>query len=207
MKIFSQIIIITFLSIPFTGISQTVVVYDVLIGGRTVGSVRVLHFLSGQEVSKRRIEAEFNIPFYSGSFISENQFLNGILKTSLTEHRVNGKTKEQTRTLESINHNYQIDFFETNTGIKKSKDIRFGIKNTLTNLYYEEPIDIHTIYSERYGQMCSMKKISEGIYAVRLPNGKQSIYSYSNGLCNEVQAELAGWKLRIVKRDIHLAKK
>lgn len=206
MNILDKVLIVMFLIFPMTGISQVVVFYDVMVGGRTVGSVKVLHFLPGQEAGKRRIEAEFSIPFYSGSFFSENQFTNGILKNSVTEHRVNGKKKEQTRTLENARHQYQIDFFETNAEIRKTKDIRFCINSTLTNLYYEEPVNICSVYSERYGQMCTVKKSGENSYTVTLPNGKQSVYSYSDGQCKEVHAELAGFKLRIIKRNISLVK-
>lgn len=206
MKISVSLSIIIFLIMPQLSVSQSVF-FDLIVAGRTVGSVRVLHFESGQETGRRRVEAEFRIPFYSGSFFSENQFSNGLLKNSLTEHRVNGKTKEQTRTLENTNHEYKIDFLETNADIKKSKDIRFGISNTLTNLYYEEPVNICSVYSERYGQMCTVKKSGENSYTVTLPNGKRSIYSYSGGQCYEVQAELAGLKLRIVKRNVRLAKR
>ena len=46
--------------------------------------------------------------------------------------------------------------------------------------------------------MCSVKRLSEGKYGVSLPDGKQGIYSYKDGLCKEVNTDLAGFKLRIV---------
>lgn len=77
----------------------------------------------------------------------------------------------------------------------------------MTGLYYQEPSNVGVVYSERYGQMCPVKKLDESRYSVILPNGKQSIYAYRQGLCTEVLSELAGMKLRIVRRWNQLAAK
>ena len=181
--------------------------YDVIVGGRIIGSVKVLYYDNKAESSKRRIEAEFNIPFYSGSFFSENHFVNGLLKTSVTEHRTNGKQKEKTLTSNTIAQQYQIDFSGSTAVTEKTKNLRFGIEKTITSLYYEEPVDVNTIYSERYGQMCIIKKLKENNYGVTLPNGKKSTYTYRNGQCSAVEAELAGVKLHIVRRENRLAER
>jgi hypothetical protein len=62
-------------------------------------------------------------------------------------------------------------------------------------------VNIKEVYSERFGQMCSLKKLSEGNYGVTLPDGKKGIYTYKNGQCSEVRTDLAGFKLRIVLDD------
>ena len=181
--------------------------YDVILGGRVVGSVRVLYYESKPESSKRRIEAEFSVPFYSGSFSSENHFVNGLLKTSVTEHRANGKQKEKTSTSNTSARQYQIDFSGATAATEKTKNLCFGIEKTITSLYYEEPVNVSSIYSERYGQMCNIKKLEDNNYGVTLPNGKKSRYTYRNGQCSVVEAELAGVKLHIVRRENRLAER
>ncbi|WP_254560156.1 DUF6134 family protein [Dyadobacter diqingensis] len=192
--------------LSFRAYSQTVM-YDVTVAGRVVGSVKVILFDAGAKTVKRRIEAQFSIPFYSGSFFSENDFADGFLKTSLTEHYVNGKQRERTFTSNKKPQSYRIDFSGKTADKEKPKDLNQAINHTITNLYYEEPANVSAVYSERYGQMCSVKKLDENRYGISLPNGKQSIYAYERGQCTEVQSELAGMKLRIVRKMNQLAGK
>ena len=201
-----RLIVFLLAAFPLPSFSQ-VVCYDVILAGRTIGVVRVLQFEPTADGVKRRIEAEFAIPFYSGSFSSENLFANGVLTSSLTEHKVKGKKKERTLTTYNVSQNYQVDFWGTIAETQSNRAIRFGISSTITNLYYEEPLDVPAVYSERYGQMCSVKKLGGNRYGILLPDGKQSIYSYTRGECSEVQAELIGMKLHIVRRQERFAKR
>jgi hypothetical protein len=204
MKWFQVLIILLGMFVAVTLHAQTVH-YDVQIGGRTIGSVRVFHFDNKSGSEKRRIEADFSVPFYSGSFYSENLFQNGTLKSSFIEHRVNGKQKEKTTTLSTIPQRYQIDFSTTSRKADKSRDLALNINHTITSLYYEEPLNLTAVYSERYGQMCNVAKAGNDRYVMNLPNGKRSLYTYNAGVCQEVETELAGVKIRIVKKETRLA--
>lgn len=93
MKYPTLLIVAVGLILPFRSVSQTVM-FDVMVAGRVIGSVKVLLYENGAKTVKRRIEAQFSIPFYAGSFSSENDFLEGKLQSSVTEHFVNGKQKE-----------------------------------------------------------------------------------------------------------------
>ena len=66
------------------------------------------------------------------------------------------------------------------------KEMNQTINRTMTGLYFQETSNVGTIYSERYGQMCSVTKLDESRYGVILPNEKQSIYAYRQGLFIEV---------------------
>ncbi|MBE9461387.1 DUF6134 family protein [Dyadobacter subterraneus] len=206
MKYLTLLVITAGLMLPFSSVSQTVM-YDVMVAGRVIGSVKVLLYENTTKTVKRRIEAEFSIPFYSGSFSSENDFLEGNLQSSVTEHFVNGKQKESTHTSNRHPQLYHVDFSGKARDYGKLKELNQAINHTMTGLYYQEPSNVGVVYSERYGQMCPVKKLDESRYGVILPNGKQSIYAYRQGLCTEVQSELAGMKLRIVRRWNQLAGK
>lgn len=183
----------------FPSISQTVM-YEVTVAGRVVGSVKVILFDGGMNTVRRRIEARFSIPFYSGSFLSENDFADGFLKSSLTEHYVNGRQRERTVTLNKEAHFYRVDFSGKVAEKEKPRELNLTINHTMTNLYYEEPSNISVVYSERYGQMCSVKRLENNRYIISLPDGKHSIYAYERGRCTEVLSELAGMKLRILRK-------
>lgn len=206
MKLLNLLSLVVFLNIPAAAISQTVH-YDIVIGGRTVGSVKVFHDDSEPENARRQIDAEVSIPFYSGSLRSENQFQDGALKTSATEYRVNGKVKEKVQTSVSPARHYQVDFFGSGPALEKRKDVPQGITKTIVNLYYEEPVNVNAVYSEKYGQICKVESLGNSRYGVIMPSGKQTIYTYTGGKCMEVAVELAGFKLRIIRREIRLARK
>ena len=97
MKYLTLLVLIAGSVFPSSSVSQTVF-YDVMLAGRIVGSVKVMLFESSTKIVKRRIEAKFSIQFYSGSFSSENDFSDGHLLSSLTQHFVNGNQKKSTHT-------------------------------------------------------------------------------------------------------------
>lgn len=188
-----------FLNTYQKAVSQTVL-YDVVIAGRTVGSVKVHHDDQEKENPTRRIDAEVSIPFYSGSLRSENQFVDGTLKTSVTDYRVNGKKKEKTFTSKAETSNYLVDFYGSGETFEKRTDVKTGIAKTIVNLYYEEPINVNAVYSEKYGQICKVENLGDSKYAVIMPSGKPTTYIYNEGKCTEVAVELGGFKLRIIRR-------
>lgn len=173
-------------------------VYDVIVAGRTIGSLKVFNSEVGNDKDMHRIESDFKILFYSGKYSTQTNFEDGRLVTAVSAHHVNGDLKERTQT-KSINKSaYSVLFSGDDGEKKKSKEFNEPILNTVTSLYYKEPVKISEVYSERYGQMCSVKKLADGSYGVSLPDGKQGVYSYKNGICQEVKTDLAGFKLRIV---------
>jgi hypothetical protein len=173
--------------------------FDVVMAGHTIGSVKVLE-LNGTERLRKRIEAEFSVPFYSGSFVSENQFSDGTLHSSLTEQTVNGRRREHTVTTRVASQHYRFDLSEKADRNRKW-EVAAPIAHTITGLYYQEPAQVLAVYSEKYGAMCRIRKLGNGNYSVELPNGKESIYSYERGNCVRVVTELAGVKLSIVRKQ------
>ena len=176
-------------------------IYDVIVAGRTIGSLKVFDHQTKDNVETHRIESNFKILFYKGKYSTQTNFVQGKLVSAVCAHEVNGDLKEKTQTKSSIKTLYEIFFSGEDAGNTPRKEFNSPINNTVTSLYYKEPINLHEVYSERYGQMCSVKKISEGNYGVSLPDGKQGIYTYKNGLCKEVKTDLAGFKLRIVLNE------
>ena len=182
-------------------------VYDVIVAGRTIGSLRVFDYDVKNQVETHRIESDFKILFYKGKFSTQTSYVQGQLVSAVSAHEVNGDLKEKTQTKSSVKSLYEILFSGEDSDDKPRKEFNSPINNTVTSLYYKEPVNISQVYSERYGQMCSVKKISDGNYGVSLPDGKQGVYTYKNGLCREVKTDLAGFKLRIVlnegKNNVH----
>jgi hypothetical protein len=200
MKVVVLSVLLLFWSLPSGATSQTSF-YDVIVAGRHVGSLKVFNYDLKDDVETHRIESDFKFLFYSGKYSIQSSYSQGKLIASVAAHYVNGDLKEKTQTKNTVNPLYQVLFSGEDAPKNNKKDINFPISSTITSLYYKEPINIKEVYSERYGQMCSIKRISDTNYGVSFPDGKQGIYTYKNGQCREVQMDLAGFKLRIILND------
>jgi hypothetical protein len=173
-------------------------VYDVIVAGRTIGSLKVFEDNKSDERGTHRIESDFKVLFYSGKYSTQTSYEDGQLVNAVSAHHVNGDLKEKTQTKSIAKSAYSVSFSGDDGEKKKSKEFTKPILNTVTSLYYKEPVNISEVYSERYGQMCTVKKLADGSYSVSLPDGKQSLYTYKNGVCREIKTDLSGFKLRIV---------
>jgi hypothetical protein len=176
-------------------------IYDVIVAGRTIGSLKVFDDAGKDNSETQRIESEFKIMFYKGKYSTQTNYVQGKLVSATCAHHVNGDLKEKTMTKSSVKPLYEVLFSGEDVKNKAKIELNAPIISTVTSLYYKEPINIHEVYSERYGKMCNIKKISEGKYGITLPDGKQATYTYQNGLCKEVKTDLAGFKLRIVLNE------
>lgn len=176
-------------------------VYDVIVAGRTIGSLKVFDEKGTDNTETHRIESDFKVMFYKGSYSTQTNYVQGKLVSATCAHHVNGDLKEKTLTKTSSKSLYEVLFSGEDVEDKPKVWVNKPIISTITSLYYKEPIDITEVYSERYGKMCNIRKLSEGRYGVTLPDGKQGVYSYKNGLCREVKTDLAGFKLRIVLNE------
>ncbi|CAG5069219.1 hypothetical protein DYBT9623_01955 [Dyadobacter sp. CECT 9623] len=179
-------------------------VYDVIVAGRTIGSLKVFDDKGIDNKETHRIESDFKVMFYKGKYATQTDYVQGKLVSATCSHHVNGDLKEKTLTKSSTKSLYEIMFSGEDAEDKPKMVFNSPISSTITGLYYKEPVNVSEVYSERYGKMCSVKKLSDGKYGVSLPDGKQGIYSYKNGLCQEVKTDLAGFKLRIVLNEKRL---
>lgn len=176
-------------------------VYDVIVAGRTIGSLKVFADKGEDDAETHRIESVFKIMFYKGSYSTQTSYAHGKLVSATCSHHVNGDLKEKTLTKGSAKTLYEVLFSGEDSEGKANIEVNTPILATITGLYYKEPVNIREVYSERYGKMCNVSKLSDGKYGVQLPDGKLGIYSYKNGLCREVKTDLAGFKLRIVLNE------
>jgi hypothetical protein len=86
----------------------------------------------------------------------------------------------------------------------KNKDdeltyIKSNIYANICNLYSKEPLNIAEVYSESYQQLIPLKKIEPNKYSIELPDGNTSIYSYKNGLLQEVVSNTNWGNLRFIR--------
>lgn len=176
--------------------------FDVSVAGRNVGSVRVFAVDSRNDDTEiHKMESDFKFLFYSGKYSVQSNYHSGKLLNSVAAYYVNGTLKERTQTQGKAQPLYQVLFSGEDAPKPGKKDLNYPIIHTITSLYYKEPVNVKEVYSERFAQMCGVKKLPDGTYSVALPDGKEGIYTYKNGQCRHVITHLAGFKLKIERND------
>lgn len=76
--------------------------------------------------------------------------------------------------------------------------IKHHIHFTTASLYYNEPVNLSSLYSEKFQKMIPVKPAGPKRYRLELPNGNKVFYSYANGRCSLVEAETDWANLKFV---------
>ena len=170
------------------------VIYDILLAGRAVGELTITPARTSDGGEHLRVRGAIDTFMYDVIYLGENRFENGMLKTALSSQEVNGKLKEKTNTVRNA-ENYHVTFADAKSNSKGTARVPHPINHTITSLYYREPVNLKQIYSDRYGKMCPVHKVSAGAYDVEMPDGKKTRYTYAQGQCHEVRTEIVGLNL------------
>lgn len=170
------------------------VIYDILLAGRAVGELTIAPSRGVDGSENFRVHGAIDTFMYDVVYVGENRFENGMLKTALSSQQVNGKLKEKTNTVQN-SENYQVTFADAKSSAKGTARVPHPINHTITSLYYREPVNLKQIYSDRYGKMCPVHKVSAGAYDIVMPDGKKTRYTYADGQCREVKTEIVGLNL------------
>lgn len=167
--------------------------YDVHHNGRVRGSVEVIYKNYGG-TSNMRIESDFNIPMLiqvSIRSVEEASFHNGILTSSSVDRRVNGREKMKQKLLAS-GESYRWH------GRDERDTPSFPIRWSVLSLYFREPINQRTVFSDALGKTVSIREIKKGTYRLDLPNGNFNYYSYVKGVCTIIEIHHSLFKLQFV---------
>lgn len=68
-------------------------VYDVIVAGRTIGSLKVFDEKGVDNTETHRIESDFKVMFYKGSYSTQTNYVQGKLVSATCAHHVNGDLK------------------------------------------------------------------------------------------------------------------
>lgn len=80
------------------------------------------------------------------------------------------------------------------------------IKSSVLMLYFHEPKNIDKVYSESFGEIVPVTRLSENIYSLKLPNQTTTDYFYENGVLVRVNAHTR-WGRITFQRDTTMALK
>ncbi len=169
-------------------------VYDILLANRPVGELTITPSQQKDGGNHFKVRGAIDTFMYKVVYLSENRYENGVLKASMSSQEVNGKLKEMTNTVRT-NDRYRVTIAEGTAEAKEVTQVAHPIDYTVTSLYYQEPVNRKSIYSDRYGEMCAVQKVAAGTYDVVMPDGKKTRYTYVQGRCHEVTSHIAGLNL------------
>jgi len=107
-------------------------------------------------------------------------FENGKLIYSSQNRKTNGSTNFD-KQIRLIANEYEV----LENG-KTGKLPHLSISSNVLRLYFEEPINIKTVYCENQQCFVNIIKMEDGGYKVKFPNGNCNYYYYNEGVCIKI---------------------
>lgn len=159
--------------------------YDILLWGDTIGQMETSCTKTSTETRfKVTSDVLFKLMIKRNmQYFFDTRFRNGKLYYATTKNIVNEDVRSWSR-VDQKESGFEFRD-EDGTELLKIPPITFSI----LSLYYQEPLAVKKVFSERYGEYCSIEKDGDHTYKIKLPNGRHSIYSYKNGRCSQVKVD------------------
>lgn len=178
----TYLLLISFLYLgsPLVKAQNTTIHFDVIFGGKSIGTLTASKEINGTHVTKNlRSNTDAKVLMISVHVESEVHVKSeGEILTTATAYRHANRGAEdiETTTVKGAGNTYDI--------VKNGEKIQLthvGIKFCVTDMYFKEPLGITSVYSSTYGSFLPLKYISKGVYKLILPDDKSTTFTYVNG--------------------------
>lgn len=160
-------------------------VYDVVKGGNDIGTMTVKRENVGGQWTyfvDSKVKVSMLITVHL-SFLLESVFNGNQMISSSSKHFRDEQLKESVYVSWSGNR-YDINLDDKHDVLENQK-----ISHSLSSIYFNEPQNIRTVFSERYAAFLDIVPVSRHEYDLTLPNGRKNHYTYENGICKEVMID------------------
>ncbi|WP_258101868.1 DUF6134 family protein [Marinoscillum pacificum] len=171
-----------FLLFVFSSITAQRLEYDVIRSDESMGTTVVNRTnTNGKVTYLLNTKTEFRVIFkFEVEYELEETFLNGTLQSGRSFNTLNGNTQKETElAIKQGFYSLIIDGIHTQVDEKE-------IRNSVSELYFEEPYDGKEVFSAYFGRMLTFDKIGEHLYKLVSPDGTNE-YLYENGICVNVK--------------------
>ena len=141
-----------------------------------------------------KVESKVRTRFIFSISVDDNEesfFKDGILQYSSVYRKVNGTVKTNNQTQLSGGNYVIVDRKENET----NKLSNYPITGCFLGLYYNEPSNNTSLYSDTYKQLISIVKLGEHRYKVTLPDDNYNCYYYNKGICTKVEVVHSFYKI------------
>lgn len=190
----TQFLLILFFSLLSIVAQGEALVYTVMKGDKNVGEFRI---------DRKSVN---NITEYSSQSVVKVNMLVTIKVTDKMKVSYNGNRMERAELHRTLNGLVRVNNLATWNGssyhmTNKDNDVttlRHLIHYSTASLYYLEPSNIPSVFSENFQKMIAVKSVGNRKYTLELPNGNKTSYTYANGVCTLVEAETDWADIRFV---------
>lgn len=164
---------------------ERALVYDIMRKDDKIGTVLAVKVTNGTQEAIR-IETHMNVQFVVSvkvDLVVGNSFRDDVLLEAFMRKDVNGTVKINNSIFRKGNFYNMID---------KDRDTTFlhqTLSESVSTLYFEEPVNTTTIFSETFLKLLPLKKTESSTYQLSLPDGNTNYYRYEKGVCTEVIIE------------------
>lgn len=126
--------------------------------------------------------------------VHENEvvFKNGNFQNSSIISQIGKHKKNEYIT---SNNNGKISYSVNGKEVRKVDNINA----TVTQLFFEEPVNIESVYSEEKGEFHKIKPLSKGVYLKSDSKGNKNTYYYKNGELQKIDIDTSTISFSMVK--------
>ena len=151
-----------------------------------LGKIGKLHIEKSESEDSVNIitNSVVKIPFYTFNWVTSTTTKNGKLKRADYQQLLNNKKREFTEISDLEDGKWK---FVDNEG--KESLIEISNPFFVSRLYFQEPVNINTIFSERFGTNLRLINHGNGHYKLLLPDDNYCEYFYEKGVCKIVKAK------------------
>ncbi|MBF2707986.1 DUF6134 family protein [Flavobacterium soyangense] len=160
--------------------------YNIIKDEKSIGTINI-EMITKNEITKYSFESNakikilfYNLQIYDKMDVTFKQ--NNLQEAKL--YRTRNERVEVNNTTTWHGNYYSL---RNKTG--DNGTIKEVIPITTASLYFTEPINVKTVFSEKFQKIIPIRNIGNKKYKMSLPNGNSVIYNYQNGICNLIEAE------------------
>ena len=156
--------------------------YDVIRGGKNIGTVDVIRTLeNGIETYSLNNTVEFKVLFtFTVKYVLKESFSDGMLIAGEGFNTLNGSTQKET-SIQYKNGKYKLLIDGIEGYVESGDTIRYAA----AQVYHIEPKGNQKMYSQYFGRYLEFKKVGDHKYSLVSPDGENT-YEYENGFCTKV---------------------
>ncbi len=162
--------------------AQTLV-YDVVRNGEKLGVFEVQKQTLADKVVYKAISTTkvWFLKQFTLDYLLNATYSNGVLTESLNQNLRN-KVLQNKSVIKRTGNGYELNI----NGIKSAMN-DFAVTHSVVQIYFEEPKNIRTVFSENYGHELSIEPVAANKYKLLTPNGNVTYYTFENGYPIEVE--------------------
>ncbi|WP_347219576.1 DUF6134 family protein [Chryseobacterium sp.] len=168
--------------------------YSIIKDDKTIGNIRVERSLKDNITeylfeSRAKVKILYSIEIYDKMGVT---FKQNILQHAKLYRTMNGKLKVNNTAT------WNGSFYNLSDKDGANGSLQQSIFCSTASLYFNEPGNLKSVFSEKFQKMVPIQKIDSKRYRINLPNGNTTTYTYSSGICTLVEANTDFANLKFV---------